>query len=203
MNSSRRKFLSQAGLLMAGLGILDLLPAEAALKYTISPWRGDDFSVGHKMRNGDIPDFPDKVEMEVDFVIVGGGMSALTAAHKLKDHNFLLLEQYSQLGGQARGENHNGLWYSLGAAYFVDLEGEVGALCDEFGLKPVSIGPEKNSYFWQNKWVNGVKGAGKTSGDTLYKGFKKLEQDIKPIISRSAGLDLPITDSELLRLESC
>lgn len=146
MNQSRRKFLGQAALWLTGASLADtLLPldAQAALKYKVGPWRGDDFAMGHKMRNGEVPDFPQKVEAQVDFVIVGGGLSALTAAHKLKNHNYLLLEQYPQLGGQARGENHNGLWYSLAAAYFVDLEGAVGQLCDEFGLKPVSIGPEK------------------------------------------------------------
>jgi protoporphyrinogen oxidase len=203
MNQSRRKFLGQAALWLTGASLADtLLPldAQAALKYKVGPWRGDDFTMGHKMRNGEVPDFPRKVEAQLDFVIVGGGLSALTAAHKLKNHNYLLLEQYPQLGGQARGENHNGLWYSLAAAYFVDLEGAVGRLCDEFGLKPVSIGPEKNSYLWQNKWFNGIKGA---ESNVLYKNFKALESDIKPIMDRcaSTGLDIPVADSELLRLD--
>lgn len=173
-----------------------------ALPYKISPWKGDDFSVGHKMRNGEIPPFPgaDKVEAEVDFVIVGGGMSALVAAHRLKDHNFLLLEQYKELGGQSRGESRNGLWYSLGAAYFGDMEGPVADLCREFSLKPTVIGQDKNSYLWQKKWLKGVEGP---ESNILYRDFSRLEEDFESIWEKAEDISVrePASISELSRLD--
>lgn len=54
-----------------------------------------------------------------DVVVVGGGLSGLSSAYFLRDRNTVLLEQASQFGGNARGENYNGSTYSTGSAYIV------------------------------------------------------------------------------------
>ncbi|MGH7192678.1 MAG: FAD-dependent oxidoreductase, partial [Candidatus Saccharimonadales bacterium] len=102
----------------------------------LSEWAGDDPTLGHRFRNGDLPkDFPQQPEKSVDFVIVGGGMGGLTAAHYLKDHDVLLLEQYDALGGQSRGGFFKGLAFSYGAAYVSNVDGIYGKLYEELGIK--------------------------------------------------------------------
>ncbi len=82
--------------------------------YEIAPWTGDDFVLGHRLRDADFPPAVIESERSVDFVIVGGGIAGLTAAHFLRDHNFLLLEQYADLGGQSRGGSFQGIEYTWG-----------------------------------------------------------------------------------------
>lgn len=43
----------------------------------VLPWAGDDFTLGHRLRDGDVPRVLDKAEKTVDVVIVGGGMAGL------------------------------------------------------------------------------------------------------------------------------
>lgn len=187
---ARREFLSRAaGTVFLGAGIQALtesfLPISvradqtAKSKYKIGPWTGDDFTMGHKLRAHQLPQFPKTAERSVDFVIVGGGMSGLTAAHYLRDHDYLLLEQYDSLGGQSRGSSFNGLGYSYGAAYVGDLQGDLGKLVEELGVKPIKLEAADDSWRWENEWVNG------TTGDTkpLYHEFKRLRDAAQSVWS--------------------
>src|SRR4030095_69300 len=119
--------------------------------YKLAPWTGDDFTLGHKLRMDELPAMPADSERTVEFVIVGGGIAGLTSAYFLRDHNYLLLEQYDELGGQARGRTYRGIDYSLGAAYMGSADGIHGKLIDELGITPVELPPTKNSWLWQGK----------------------------------------------------
>ena len=205
---SRRAFLRQLSSLMAagyGLEVLDQAGAiakgsAAAAGYALSPWTGDDFTLGHRMRSGDGPRLPQLAESKVDFIIVGGGNAGLTSAYRLRDHNFLLLEQYDDLGGTSRGLEHNGLYYSIGAAFYSQEEGPVAQLVHDFGLKPAILAPDKNSFYLEGKWVNGVDGP---STNVLYRNFKRLKSDIAPVM-KELNFDeptLPVTNPALLKLD--
>jgi protoporphyrinogen oxidase len=210
---NRRLFLRRLSGLLAGGYLLqncggeesghDLFaPALAkGTGYTLAPWTGDNFTLGHRMRSGDGPSFPKHAEGKVDFIIVGGGMAALTAAYELRDHNFLLLEQYDDLGGTSLGGSHNGLSYSMGAAYYSDSEGPVAEYAAKFGLKPAVLGPEKNSFFFEKEWVNGVEGA---SANLLYRNFKRLKADLTKINKRFNEEEPlpPVTRPDFLKLDS-
>ncbi len=183
-SSSRRQFLKALlalyGSSLTGLAGSSAPAAPSGGSYKIAPWAGDDFTLGHRMKAGDFPKFPANVEKTVDFVIVGGGMSGLNAAYQLRDHNFLLLEQYNELGGQSRGRSYRGIDFSLGAAYLGSADGIFGELYSELGIKPVKIPPSKNSWFWERQWLPGVSAHNEIN---LYKEFDRLLSEAKKIWS--------------------
>ncbi len=207
--TSRRRFLK----LLAGLGTLAawgpvlkqsfLSPAEAAeaASYRISPWTGDSFFRGHRLRDGDLPSFPRQAEKTVDFVIVGGGIAGLTAAYYLRNDNFLLLEQYDQLGGQARGGSYRGIGYSWGPVSVSSIEDATGKLFDELALQPLKLPPQRNSWYWQGEWLPGVEGADQLS---LYRQFDRLAEEMRPLWRRLPGgeIPVPLEDPYLERLDS-
>lgn len=148
-------------------------------KYKLAPWtQGDDFTMGHKLRAGEWPKFPEKAERSVDFVIVGGGVAGMTAAYNLRDQNFLLLEQYGELGGHARGGSYHGIDYSCGAAYIGVIDDIYGELYSAIGIEPVKLEPERNDFYFSNKWFNGTKG---DVSKQVYKEFNQLIESSKPI----------------------
>ncbi len=176
--------------------------AEAAgsAAYKISDWKGDDFTLGHELRNRQLPAFPEKAERMVDFAIIGGGMAGLTSAYYLRDHDYLLLEQYQDLGGQSRGSSYQGIGYSYGAAYVGELEGELGHLVHELGLKPVAMDPGKDSWRWENEWVCGITGDAKA----FHKEFKHLREIASPIwekLKKSHWQLMPLPGLEMEHLD--
>ncbi|MBS1997774.1 MAG: NAD(P)-binding protein [Cyanobacteria bacterium SZAS LIN-2] len=209
---SRRAFLLQLSGLMAAAYALDNQTAlaqtlakrkgdlQAPAGYTISPWTGDDFTLGHRMRSGDGPSFPKHAHQKVDFVVVGGGMAGLASAYRLRNENFLLLEQYNELGGTSKGGEHHGLAYSMGAAYYSQEEGPVAELVDKFGLKPAVLGPDKNSFYFEKNWVNGVDGA---DSNLLYRNFKRLRSDLTSIMASIGDQEpvVPVQNAEMLKLD--
>lgn len=73
---------------------------------------------------------PAEVSESAEVIIVGGGTAGLLSAYELRDRNFILLEQASQFGGNARSEEYRGTAYSLGPAYVTVPEG--GSEIDKF-----------------------------------------------------------------------
>jgi hypothetical protein len=53
-------------------------------------------------------------------VIIGGGISGLTAAYLLRAYRPIVLEKSSRLGGNSQGQSWKGIDYSIGAAYFTE-----------------------------------------------------------------------------------
>jgi uncharacterized protein YkwD/protoporphyrinogen oxidase len=190
-NNSRREFLKQAALLLAGLGSASisesglLLPAHAKGGYKIGGWTGDDFALGHKIRDGKPPKLPTRVTETVDFVIVGGGLSGLASAHYLRDSNFLLLEQYPDLGGHARGSSYRGIGYSYGAAYLSILDGAIGELVNDLGLKPITLEDSKDAWYQDGKWLRGTGGG---DDSIIFKEFKRLKTEHKEFFGKWNGL---------------
>ena len=221
---SRRRFFSDtAAFLSSGFlfGLASLLPEaaeaaeafraaageeisfiEGAWNYKISPWSGDDFTLGHRMRMGQLPPLPRSVTGKADFVIVGGGLSGLAAAHYLKDHSFLLLEQYGDFGGQSRGDSYRGIGYSYGAAYFAQDFGETGKLFQEYKLKPVRLSEKRDAFYFDGKWFAGTDGP---ESDLLYKQFKQLKADCREIwniFPEDIEKELPLDNAELAKLDA-
>ena len=81
-----------------------------------------------------------------DVVIVGGGISGLFLAYKLKDTNLdiLLIEQYKDLGGRIHTIKDNDIQYECAAARFSEHHTKLLSLIDELGLSDKLIKLPKN-----------------------------------------------------------
>ncbi|MCX7012140.1 MAG: FAD-dependent oxidoreductase, partial [Candidatus Sumerlaeota bacterium] len=82
--------------------------------------KGDKFDQCHALRKGKEWGIPQPSGDLYDCIIIGGGVSGLAAAWKLrqlKHDNILLLEKDDAVGGFARDESSGELVYSIAAAY--------------------------------------------------------------------------------------
>lgn len=211
---SRREFLQSLTWLLAFGGSSLYSPdAQAKIKralepayhFKLSPWFGDNFERGHKLRDGELPDLPKNAEATVDFVIVGGGMAGLTSAYYLNDHNFLLLEQYDEFGGNSIGRSYRGMYYSLGAAYLGTNDGIVGELIDGLGIKPAVFGPERNGWFSSSKNASQAKwnhGTGNKCSPNLAKQFARLQNEFKPLLNLVRQSQFPALNPDLAKLDN-
>lgn len=205
--STRRDFLKLLAAAACSGYLLDATTSGAqagSKRYTLSNWTGDDFDRGHRLRDGKLPKIPATADKKVDFVIVGGGLAGLASAHYLANHDYLLLEQYDELGGHCRGGSHNGIDYSWASAYFASDKGDLGKLVAELGLKPLALPERKNSWYWGDAWLKGYQGEqGSTAGADLFSAFSKLRSDYKSFWGEWDGLySQELLDSpELMKLD--
>lgn len=72
-----------------------------------------------------------------DVVVVGAGLSGLTAAYYLRERDVVVLEGSSRAGGRVRSGGDVESWYNVGAQ--VVTGGRTADLCDELGLDLVDI----------------------------------------------------------------
>lgn len=190
---SRRSFLKSLAMTLCAQQLLNSAKAAEQTakqaKYKLAAWTGDEFTLGHRLRIGDLPPLPEKAERKVDFVIVGGGISGLTAAFNLKDQDFLLLEQYADLGGHARGSSYKGIDYSYAAAYIGEVDGYFGELYSQLGISPVKLETNRNQFYYNNEWFVSAEG---DKSKPIYKEFARLIEEAKPIWAKMPHDDDPV-----------
>jgi NADPH-dependent 2,4-dienoyl-CoA reductase/sulfur reductase-like enzyme len=100
MSESRRDFLKfvVAGSVAAGCPVdLSLFAAPSELNPEIE---GEHFEICHKIRDGHAFAHP-PVTKRCGVLIVGGGISGLSAAYYLRQYDFILLEKEPHWGGNA------------------------------------------------------------------------------------------------------
>lgn len=188
--TNRREFIKYvvAGTLATGCPIDHcLLFAE-----TTSPAgvEGEDYSICHQVRDGKDFSRP-PASGHHDFVIVGGGISGLTAAHLLRDGDFLLLEKEPHWGGNAYLMDYQGVDYATGSAY-VEKGDSAYVLAKEIGLEPLPInswdGAIIKGQFIPDVWGEGVDKLPYSS--SVRESFKKFTKDMLAIDIEKRAVEL-------------
>lgn len=178
MSPTRRDFLKfvLAGSVAAGCPLdlsLFASPEEASPRVD-----GEHFDICHKVRDGYQFSRP-PVLRRYDVVIVGGGLSGLSAAHFLDKYNFLLLEKEIHFGGNASLEEYESQAYATGSAF--DFKGsESEQLASELGLKLLPIN-NPDPTIVNGKWVPDTWRAGLDElpyPKSVRESFKKFKKDV-------------------------
>ena len=133
---NRRDFIKIVGAASLGMG-LGLSACSGEKSIIRGETKGAEMALGHKLRDGF--SFPEVSQTEsTDVVIVGAGVSGLSAARKLKQagKKFLLLELADKPGGNARSGKYGDIACPWGAHY-LPVPGpempEIVELLEEFG----------------------------------------------------------------------
>jgi monoamine oxidase len=149
VTETRRNFLKfiVTGSVAAGCPIDLSLLADSAPKPEVD---GDHFEICHQVRDGKSFAKP-AVSKRYDVVIVGGGVSGLSAAYFLRARDFLLLEKEPHWGGNAYLEDYQGQAFATGSAF--DEKGSASEqLAREIGLTLLPIN-SPDATIVGGKWV--------------------------------------------------
>ena len=144
MSGNRRDFIKfvVAGAVTAGCPIdLSLVAAQTgdAAKAQVADVDGEDNRICHQVRDKGSNFFtrPPATERH-DVVIIGGGVSGLTAAYRLQHRDFLLLEKEPHWGGNAYLMDYQGNAYATGSA-FLSKDEVAYSFAKEIGLEPLPV----------------------------------------------------------------
>jgi glycine/D-amino acid oxidase-like deaminating enzyme len=191
----RRKFLGAGSAALVGLSLKSEKRIEGSFV-------NDSFTAGHLLRDRNAFTSPKKIE-KVSVVIVGGGISGLSAAWRLQKRGFLdfvVLEMNPQAGGNARwGENE--ITAYPWAAHYVPVPGPkaiyVRELFEELGVLKDGRWDERNLVFAPQerlflfgRWQEGIEPAvGLTQKDRDQ--FQRLEE-LFTKYRNSGGFTIPL-----------
>ena len=113
----------------------------------------------HRVRDGAVFPRPSRWR-DADLVILGGGISGLTAAWLCRDHDVVVLEKEPLPGGHAQATTLGGIPCSVGTAY-VGRGDDAGRLAAELGLPSFPVaswdGTADNGAFTPDTWGDGLE----------------------------------------------
>jgi monoamine oxidase len=156
---------------------------------------GDHFEICHQVRDGKTFARP-PISKSFDVIIVGGGISGMSAAHFLNSKNFLLLEKEDHWGGNAYREEYDHQGFATGSAFdFIGSESAI--LAKELGLKQLPVNfPDPTIV--KGKWVPDTWRGGLDElpyTKEVRDGFKKFR---KRALAIKVESNIPLYDSEPL-----
>jgi oxygen-dependent protoporphyrinogen oxidase len=144
----------------------------------------------HEVRDGKVFTRP-PASAKHDVVIVGGGVSGLTAAYRLQHRDALLLEKEPHWGGNAYVMEYDGSVYATGAA-FLEAKSEAFQFAKEIGLDPLPVnspdGSVINGEFVPDTWGDGLN---KLPYPPIVKdSFKKFRKEMMNVDLEKRGQEL-------------
>lgn len=119
----------------------------------------DHFAIGHAIRDGARFSAPEPSEWR-DVVVVGGGISGLTALFRLRDLDVLMLEKEAEVGGNSRSRLEDGVEQPLGAIVSQGPIAPFTDFFDEIGVDFRPIEEPAHAYFVGDRLVHDPMGAG-------------------------------------------
>jgi oxygen-dependent protoporphyrinogen oxidase len=122
---------------------------------------------------------------EKDVVILGAGLSGLTAAYELRNRDIVVIERRDRVGGRTLSGTHFDYWYNSGAQFVWDPR--TIELCQRLGLEVLDAKGARASLYLRGRLVRGAN---------PYTLFLKLP------LSLRERLDFGLTIMKLRRLAS-
>jgi protoporphyrinogen oxidase len=189
MATNRRDFIKfvVAGSVAAGCPVdLSLLAAETQQPEV----DGEDNRICHQVRDGKVFTLP-PVSARHDVVVVGGGVSGMTAAYLLRGRDFLLLEKEPHWGGNAYLMEYQGNAYATGSAFLEKTE-YTYHFAKEIGLEPLPI-HDRDSTIIKGEWIANTWADGLDKlpyPAPIREGFKKFKKDMLAIDLNKRGSEL-------------
>jgi oxygen-dependent protoporphyrinogen oxidase len=195
MSANRRDFIKfvVAGAVTAGCPIdLSLVAAQASdTKNHAADVDGEDNRICHQVRDGKVFTRP-PASTRHDVVIVGGGVSGLTAAYRLQHHDFLLLEKEPHWGGNAYAMEYEGSAYGTGTAFLYEDDEYAFSFAKDIGLNPQPINSSDASII-QGEFVADTWGEGLSKlpyPSSVRESFKKFKKEMLAIDLEKRGKEL-------------
>jgi oxygen-dependent protoporphyrinogen oxidase len=192
VSANRRDFIKfvVAGAVTAGCPVDLSLMAQSEAHGGTSV-EGEDNRICHQVRDGYVFERP-PASAKHDVVIVGGGVSGLTAAYRLQHRDILVLEKEPHWGGNAYAMEHDGSVYATGAAFLDGDNSDAINLAKEIGLTPLPIanadGSIINGVFVEDTWGNGLN---KLPYPPITRdSFKKFRKELLGIDVQKRGQEL-------------
>lgn len=189
MNKSRRDFVKivVAGTVAAGCPIDSSLLIETAGTPALET---EDFRICHTLRDGKFFSSP-PVEARHDVVIIGGGVSGLTAAYMLRHRDCLVLEKEPHWGGNAYTMEYQGIPYPTGCAFLPNDEDAAYAFVKELGLEPLPINNWDGSIirgeYIADTWGDGLERLPYARG--IREGFRQFKRSMLSVNLRTQASD--------------
>lgn len=180
MGTNRRDFIKfvVAGSVAAGCPVDLSLIAQTANAPVLD---SEENRICHQVRDGKVFTRPPSSARH-DVVIVGGGVSGLSAAYLSREFDFLLLEKEPHWGGNAYAMDYRGATYASGSAFLTKDEPSY-AFAQEIGLAPLPInnwdGSIIHGEFIPDTWGEGLDKLPYSA--SVREGFKKFKKEMLAI----------------------